>query len=77
MSDKDKKSKRFIRCSNCNAKIYDGDIVFKVPGIIYNGCSRGCLASLMLNVHPYILGDTFVKEDGEEWEYEDTSDELE
>lgn len=72
-----KKVKRFIRCSNCDAKIYDGDIVFKVPGIIHNCCSRGCLASLMLNVRPYVLGNTFVEEEGEEWEYEDAPDEKE
>ena len=63
-----KSHRRFITCTCCGKKIYEGQNVYKVAGIIYTCCSASCLAYSMLNYNVYTLDDEFLKEQGEEWE---------
>lgn len=62
------KSNKYLRCSYCNKKMYEGDTVVKVPGIVYNCCSFSCIAKLMLDTRQYELSDKVMEEIDEEWE---------
>lgn len=64
-------SRKFITCSNCGKKIYEGEDVVFQDGIIYRCCSSACLANLMLNISSRTLNDEFMTSQEEEWETEE------
>ena len=64
-------SRKFITCSNCRKKIYEGEDVVFQDGIIYRCCSSSCLANLMLNISYSTLSDDFMSRREEEWDGED------
>ena len=64
-------TRKFITCSNCGKKIYEGEDVVFQDGIIYRCCSSACLANLMLNISCRTLNDEFMTSQEEEWETEE------
>ena len=64
-------SRKFITCSNCGKKIYEGEDVVFQDGIIYRCCSSSCLANLMLNLSYSTLDDDFMTRREEEWDGDD------
>lgn len=72
-------SRKFITCSNCGKKIYEGEEVVFAEGICYRCCSPHCLANLMLNISYSTLNDDFMTRREEEWDGEDkmTNEEAE
>ena len=72
MKDIKKKSGlRYVNCDNCGSKIYEGDSIYYTSGILYQCCSAGCLARLMLDVRCDTLENNYLDHEEIVWDGKD------
>ena len=63
--------RRYIECSNCGERIYEGDIIHKEEGLCGLYCSARCyLNSVPVNYRQKRLTDKEVDLSGSEWKEE-------